>query len=76
MKVKWAISNQHTEFGLFKVGAVIDMAALGVPDEVVSSWTRDGYAVAVEPEPEKAAEKPDKPQKTKKAIKEARHERY
>jgi len=52
MKVKWAISNQHTEFGLFKVGHIIDMAALGVPDEAVSSWVRDGYAVEVKPERE------------------------
>jgi hypothetical protein len=61
MKVKWAISNQHTEFGLFKVGAVIDMAALGVPEEVVSSWIRDGYAVEVKPESESKAEcRPEK----------------
>lgn len=56
MKVKWAISNQHTEFGLFRVGAVIDMAVLGVPDEVVASWVKDGYAVGIKPEPERKAE--------------------
>jgi len=50
MKVKWAKSDQHTEFGLFRVGHIIDMAALGVPDEAVSSWVRDGYAVEVKPE--------------------------
>jgi len=61
MKVKWAKSDQHTEFGLFKVGAVIDMAALGVPDEAVSSWIKDGYAVG---EPEK----PGKPKKIKKTT--------
>ena len=56
MKVKWAISNQHTEFGLFKVGHIIDMAALGVPDEAVSSWIKDGYAVEVKSEREPKTE--------------------
>jgi hypothetical protein len=65
MKVKWAISDQHTEFGLFRVGHIIDMAALGVPDEVVSSWTRDGFAVE---EPETAAVIPDKPKRIKKTT--------
>jgi len=37
------------------------MAALGVPDEAVSSWIKDGYAVG---EPEK----PDKPKKIKKTT--------
>jgi hypothetical protein len=56
MKVKWAKSDQHTEFGLFRVGHIIDMAALGVPDEAVSSWVRDGYAVEVKPERESKTE--------------------
>jgi len=66
MKVKWAISDQHTEFGLFRVGHIIDMAALGVPDEVVSSWIKDGYAVEVRAEPKPG--QPDKPKKIKKTT--------
>jgi hypothetical protein len=68
MKVMWAKSDQHTEWGLFHVGDVIDMTALGIPDGVVSSWIKDGYAV-----PEITAEKPDKPKKIKKTMKEVSH---
>jgi len=60
MKITWAKSDQHTEWGLFRVGDVIDTIALGIPGEVISSWIKDGYAV-----PEIAAEKPDKPRKIK-----------
>jgi hypothetical protein len=66
MIIKWQKSNQHTDYGLFRVGDVIDTASRGIPDEVILSWTKDGYAV--ETLPEKAAEKPDKPKKIKKAI--------
>jgi len=66
MIIKWAKSDQHSEWGLFRVGDVIDTTERGIPDEVVSSWRRDGYAV--EGLPEKAAEKPDKPKKIKKAT--------
>ena len=61
MKVTWAKSDQHTEWGLFRVGDVIDTTALGIPDEVVSSWIKDGYAVSA---PEIVAS--DKPKKIKK----------
>jgi len=49
MNIKWLTSNQHTEWGLFRVGDVIDTTALGILPEVVSSWTRDGFAIEVKP---------------------------
>ena len=60
MKVTWAKSDQHTEWGLFRVGDVIDTTALGIPEGVVSSWIKDGYAAPGIP-----AEKPDRLRKIK-----------
>ena len=65
MKITWAKSDQHTEWGLFRVGEAIDTTARRIPDEVVSSWTRDGFAVE---EPETAAVIPDKPKRIKKTT--------
>jgi len=49
MIIKWAKSDQHTDFGLFKVGDVIDATARGIPDGVISSWARDGFAIEMKP---------------------------
>jgi len=49
MKITWSNSDQHTEWGLFRVGDVIDTTERGIPLEVVSSWTRDGFAIEVKP---------------------------
>jgi hypothetical protein len=68
MIITWASSNQHTEWGLFKVGDVIDTTEKKIPDPVVESWTRDGFAV---PEPAPVEPKPEKPKKVKKPIEEA-----
>jgi hypothetical protein len=57
MKITWAKSDQHTDWGLFKVGDVIDTTEKGIADEIVTSWTRDGFAVTVEVKHKKAAEK-------------------
>jgi len=66
MNIKWLTSNQHTEWGLFRVGDVIDTTTTGIPDEVVSSWTRDGFAVEV-----KLTAKSEKLKRLIKTIKEA-----
>jgi hypothetical protein len=66
MKVTWANSDQHTEWGLFRVGDVIDTTERGIPDEVISSWTQDGFAVEV-----KLSAKSEKLKKLIKVIKEA-----
>ena len=50
MQIKWIGSPQHTDWGLVRTGDVIDTAARGIPAEVVSSWTRDEYAVKVNPQ--------------------------
>ncbi len=60
MVIKWQKHDEHTDFGLFKVGDVIDTAARGIPDSVVGPWVRDGYALEAKPEPEVAAIKPAK----------------
>ena len=57
MKITWVKSDQHTDWGLFRVGDVIDTAARGIPEAVVTNWTRDGFAVTVEVKHKKAAEK-------------------
>ncbi|MCJ7643294.1 MAG: hypothetical protein MUP28_02305 [Candidatus Aminicenantes bacterium] len=49
MIIKWQKSNQHTDYGLFRVGDVIDTVARGIPDEVILSWARDGFAVEEKP---------------------------
>ena len=47
MVIKWQKHDEHTDHGLFRVGAVIDTAALGIPADTVKPWIRDGYAVEV-----------------------------
>jgi hypothetical protein len=48
MKVVWMKSDQHTEWGLFRVGDVIDVTATGIPAEVVANWTASGFAATVD----------------------------
>jgi hypothetical protein len=70
MKIIWKKSDQHSDWGLLRVGDAIDTTALKIPDEVVSSWTSDGFAEVI-PEPKPESERPDKPKKVKSAKKEA-----
>ena len=81
MIITWAISSQHTEWGLFKVGDVIDTTEKGIPDSVVESWTRDGFAtvpVTIDLDPQGVVQKIsrpgpvnlEKPRKAKKASEE------
>jgi hypothetical protein len=51
MIIKWQKSNQHTDYGLFRVGDVIDAAARGIPDSTIGLWIRDGFAVEEKPKP-------------------------
>jgi len=66
MNIKWATSNQHSEWGLFRVGDVIDTTELKIPAEVVTSWTRDGFAIEMKP----AVTKTEKLKRLIKVIKE------
>ena len=65
MVITWQRHDEHTGFGLFRVGDVIDTAARGIPDEVVGPWIRDGYAVEVK------ADKPEPPRAARSARKKA-----
>lgn len=47
MVIKWQLHDEHTDFGLFKVGDVIETTEKRIPPEVVAIWIRAGFAVAV-----------------------------
>ena len=78
MKIIWAKSGQHTDWGLFKVGDVIDTEAvptnrgtgiLGIiPEAIVQAWIADGYAILEAPADAPKPEKPEKPKKNRKTI--------
>lgn len=76
MKIKWKKQSQYTGYGFFRVGDVIDAAALGIPAAIIEAWIAGDWAELISEAKEAVADEglpKGKPKRETKKNMEVKH---